>query len=100
MQLTQKGARVLEGLAASGLRSIRYALEIDGISRIDANDLDGAVVEVLFCLLRGPHQVVTLVYQTCRHAGVPAASLPPASNTQNQAATSVVQQLGGGLCRR
>lgn len=37
---------MLEGLAASGLRSIRYALEIDGISRIDANDLDGSVVEV------------------------------------------------------
>lgn len=37
---------MLEGLAASGLRSIRYALEIDGIARIDANDLDGAVVEV------------------------------------------------------
>ncbi|CAL8462795.1 g2328 [Coccomyxa elongata] len=32
--------RILEGLAASGLRSIRYALEIDGVKRIDANDLD------------------------------------------------------------
>jgi tRNA (guanine26-N2/guanine27-N2)-dimethyltransferase len=40
---------VLEGLAASGLRSIRYALEIDGVARIDANDLDGAVVEVPDC---------------------------------------------------
>lgn len=37
----------MEGLAASGLRSIRYALEIDGISRIDANDLDGSVVEAM-----------------------------------------------------
>jgi tRNA G26 N,N-dimethylase Trm1 len=36
---------VLEGLAASGLRSIRYALELDGVSQIDANDLDSAVVE-------------------------------------------------------
>lgn len=36
---------MLEALAASGLRSIRYALELDGISRIDANDLDPAVVE-------------------------------------------------------
>lgn len=36
---------MLEGLAASGLRSIRYALELDGVSRIDANDLDPSVVE-------------------------------------------------------
>jgi len=36
---------LLEGLAASGLRSIRYALELDGVSRIDANDLDPTVVE-------------------------------------------------------
>lgn len=36
---------MLEGLAASGLRSIRYALELDGVSRIDANDLDPTVVE-------------------------------------------------------
>ncbi|CAL5223126.1 g5591 [Coccomyxa viridis] len=34
--------RILEGLAASGLRSIRYALEIEGVKRIDANDLDEA----------------------------------------------------------
>ncbi|KAL6754856.1 putative N2,N2-dimethylguanosine tRNA methyltransferase [Haematococcus lacustris] len=38
-----KGAVVLEGLAASGLRSIRYAQEVPGIQRIDANDLDPAV---------------------------------------------------------
>lgn len=42
---TPQGAHVLEGLAASGLRSIRYALELDGVSRIDANDLDPTVVE-------------------------------------------------------
>jgi len=33
------GVRILEGLSATGLRALRYALEIDGISRIDANDL-------------------------------------------------------------
>lgn len=44
-ELRMQGARVLEGLAASGLRSIRYALELDGVSRIDANDLDPTVVE-------------------------------------------------------
>jgi tRNA (guanine26-N2/guanine27-N2)-dimethyltransferase len=36
---------VLEGLAATGLRSIRYALEVPGVGRVDANDLDPAVVE-------------------------------------------------------
>lgn len=41
------GARILEGLAASGLRSIRYALELDGVARVDANDLDPAVVETM-----------------------------------------------------
>ena len=40
-----QGATVLEGLAASGLRSIRYALELDGVARVHANDLDPAVVE-------------------------------------------------------
>jgi hypothetical protein len=41
------GARILEGLAASGLRSIRYALELDGVDRVDANDLDPSVVETM-----------------------------------------------------
>ncbi|GBF93065.1 tRNA (guanine(26)-N(2))-dimethyltransferase-like [Raphidocelis subcapitata] len=41
------GARILEGLAASGLRSIRYALELDGVSRVDANDLDPSVVDTM-----------------------------------------------------
>ena len=37
--------RILEGLAATGLRSIRYALEIEGIARIIANDLSKVAVE-------------------------------------------------------
>jgi tRNA G26 N,N-dimethylase Trm1 len=45
--LLQDGARVLEGLAASGLRAIRYAKEVQGIGRIDANDLDASVVEAM-----------------------------------------------------
>ena len=45
MFLQEAGARILEGLSASGLRSVRYALEVDGISRVDANDLDPSVVE-------------------------------------------------------
>ncbi|EEC13198.1 N2,N2-dimethylguanosine tRNA methyltransferase, putative, partial [Ixodes scapularis] len=36
---------VLEALAASGLRSIRYALEIEGIERIVANDYSVQAVE-------------------------------------------------------
>lgn len=40
-----KGLRVLEAMAASGLRSIRYAKEIEGLGRIDCNDLDEKAVE-------------------------------------------------------
>lgn len=36
--------RVLEGLAASGLRSFRYALEVEGLARVDANDMDADAV--------------------------------------------------------
>ena len=40
------GLRILEGLAATGLRSIRYAREIDGhVEKIVANDMDPTVVE-------------------------------------------------------
>jgi tRNA (guanine26-N2/guanine27-N2)-dimethyltransferase len=41
------GLRVLEGLAASGLRAIRYALEVPGVARVVANDLDPAVAAAL-----------------------------------------------------
>ncbi|TNM85373.1 hypothetical protein fugu_007644 [Takifugu bimaculatus] len=34
----EKGLRVLEGLAASGLRSVRFALEVPGLQSITAND--------------------------------------------------------------
>lgn len=34
-------------MAASGLRSIRYALEVEGTGRVDANDLDSDVVEAM-----------------------------------------------------
>lgn len=34
----QQGLRVLEGLAASGLRSVRFALEVPGLKSITAND--------------------------------------------------------------
>lgn len=34
----QYGLRVLEGLAASGLRSVRFALEVPGLQSVTAND--------------------------------------------------------------
>ncbi|KAL4430759.1 hypothetical protein ABPG75_006015 [Micractinium tetrahymenae] len=40
-----EGVRVLEGLAASGLRAMRYATEVEGVREVVANDLDPAVVE-------------------------------------------------------
>ncbi|GLC42577.1 hypothetical protein PLESTB_001115800 [Pleodorina starrii] len=42
-----RGPRLLEGLAASGLRSIRYALEVPELGRIDANDLDKDAVSAM-----------------------------------------------------
>lgn len=41
------GLRILEALAATGLRSIRYMKEIPGIDTIVANDLDPAAVEAI-----------------------------------------------------
>lgn len=59
----------MEGLAASGLRSIRYALELDGVSRIDANDLDPAVVDSMRSNIEfnGP-EAVGKVHPTCSDA--------------------------------
>ncbi|KAA0202582.1 hypothetical protein HAZT_HAZT008962 [Hyalella azteca] len=41
------GLRILEALAASGLRSIRYAKEVPGIKEIIANDLSKQAVECM-----------------------------------------------------
>ena len=41
------GLRVLEGLSASGLRSVRFALEIPGLKEVIANDLSSAAVEFI-----------------------------------------------------
>lgn len=40
-----KPIRILEGLAATGLRSIRYALEIGGIDKMISNDFSAAAFE-------------------------------------------------------
>eukprot|EP00195_Chlamydomonas_chlamydogama_P004170 CAMPEP_0202922836 /NCGR_PEP_ID=MMETSP1392-20130828/78133_1 /ASSEMBLY_ACC=CAM_ASM_000868 /TAXON_ID=225041 /ORGANISM="Chlamydomonas chlamydogama, Strain SAG 11-48b" /LENGTH=576 /DNA_ID=CAMNT_0049616487 /DNA_START=1623 /DNA_END=3353 /DNA_ORIENTATION=+ len=101
------GARLLEGLAASGLRSIRYALEIPGVSRIDANDLDRAVVESMKRNIEfnGP-EVVAKVQPQCSDARMimmqsplvyDAIDLDP-YGTPSQLLDSAVQAVGeGGL---
>lgn len=38
---------MLEGLAASGLRSIRFALEIPGLRSVVANDASARAVELM-----------------------------------------------------
>ncbi|PNH07090.1 putative tRNA (guanine(26)-N(2))-dimethyltransferase 2, partial [Tetrabaena socialis] len=43
----RSGPRLLEGLAASGLRSIRYALEVPELGSIDANDMDRDAVAAM-----------------------------------------------------
>ena len=45
--LQQEGLRVLEGLAASGLRSIRFALEVPGLRSVVANDASARAVELM-----------------------------------------------------
>jgi tRNA (guanine26-N2/guanine27-N2)-dimethyltransferase len=66
-----KGAWILEGLAASGLRAIRYAKEIPGLAGIDANDLDPNVVESMKRNIEfnGP-EVSSLVHAHCHDARV------------------------------
>ncbi|KAF8071357.1 tRNA (guanine(26)-N(2))-dimethyltransferase 1 [Scenedesmus sp. PABB004] len=64
----QPGLRVLEGLAASGLRSIRYALELEGVTRIDANDVDPSVVESMAANIAANGPRAAKVHPTCSDA--------------------------------
>ncbi|XP_063305667.1 tRNA (guanine(26)-N(2))-dimethyltransferase [Pelobates fuscus] len=41
------GLRVLEGLAASGLRSVRFAREVPGLQSVIANDFSASAVELI-----------------------------------------------------
>ena len=43
----ENGVRILEGLAASGLRSMRFGLEIPGVKEIIANDFDHFAVTII-----------------------------------------------------
>lgn len=45
--IENKKIRILEALAASGIRSMRYALEIDNCSEVIANDFDTKAVELI-----------------------------------------------------
>lgn len=43
----ENGIRIFEGLAASGLRSVRFGLEIPGVKEVIANDFDKNAVEFI-----------------------------------------------------
>lgn len=43
----QEGVRILEALAASGLRSIRFAKEVPGLRAVVANDFSSKAVELM-----------------------------------------------------
>ncbi|KAF7256544.1 hypothetical protein EG68_07220, partial [Paragonimus skrjabini miyazakii] len=46
-QTSYEGLRILEALAATGIRAIRFALEVPNISEVIANDLDPKAVELI-----------------------------------------------------
>ena len=46
-EFDEEGISVLEALAATGLRSVRYLKEIDHIKKLAANDWDPKAVELI-----------------------------------------------------
>uniref|UniRef100_A0A8C8STQ9 tRNA (guanine(26)-N(2))-dimethyltransferase n=1 Tax=Pelusios castaneus TaxID=367368 RepID=A0A8C8STQ9_9SAUR len=46
-ELCEEGVQILEGLAASGLRSIRFAKEVPGLRAVVANDFSSKAVELM-----------------------------------------------------
>ncbi|PNJ13393.1 TRMT1 isoform 16, partial [Pongo abelii] len=46
-EICEEGLHVLEGLAASGLRSIRFALEVPGLRSVVANDASARAVDLI-----------------------------------------------------
>ncbi|KAM4749549.1 tRNA (guanine(26)-N(2))-dimethyltransferase [Rhinophrynus dorsalis] len=63
-----EGLRVLEGLAASGLRSIRFAREVPGLHSIIANDFSASAVELIKRNIQfnGVGDLVTASYSDAR----------------------------------
>lgn len=43
----ENGIRILEGLSASGLRSMRFGLEVPGVKQVVSNDFDRTAVEFI-----------------------------------------------------
>ena len=67
-QATEEGeVTVLEALAASGLRSIRYALEVPAVSRVVANDFSSDAYKSM-CRNIAHNSVQGRVVPSCREA--------------------------------
>ncbi|XP_014187187.2 tRNA (guanine(26)-N(2))-dimethyltransferase [Haplochromis burtoni] len=63
----ERGLRVLEGLAASGLRSVRFALEVPGLQSVTANDFS-AKAAALIARNAQYNGVSHLLHASCRDA--------------------------------
>ncbi|XP_070683680.1 tRNA (guanine(26)-N(2))-dimethyltransferase [Pempheris klunzingeri] len=65
----ERGIRVLEGLAASGLRSVRFALEVPGLRSVTANDFSTKAATLI---ARNAHHngVGHLLQASCRDASM------------------------------
>ncbi|XP_053195426.1 LOW QUALITY PROTEIN: tRNA (guanine(26)-N(2))-dimethyltransferase [Scomber japonicus] len=65
----ERGLRVLEGLAASGLRSVRFALEVPGLQSVTANDFS-AKAAALIARNAEYNKVNHLLKASCRDASM------------------------------
>lgn len=65
----ERGLRVLEGLAASGLRSVRFALEVPGLRSVTANDFS-AQAAALIARNAQHNNVSHLVEASCMDASL------------------------------
>ncbi|KAM6940499.1 tRNA (guanine(26)-N(2))-dimethyltransferase [Xenentodon cancila] len=68
-QKCEQGLRVLEALAASGLRSVRFALEIPGLQRVTANDFSSKAA-ALIARNAQYNRVGHLLEASCRDASM------------------------------
>uniref|UniRef100_A0A3B3UNK2 tRNA (guanine(26)-N(2))-dimethyltransferase n=1 Tax=Poecilia latipinna TaxID=48699 RepID=A0A3B3UNK2_9TELE len=65
----ENGLRVLEGLAASGLRSVRFALEVPGLQSVTANDFSSKAA-ALIARNAQYNRVDHLLQPSCRDASM------------------------------
>ncbi|XP_056442114.1 tRNA (guanine(26)-N(2))-dimethyltransferase [Gadus chalcogrammus] len=68
-EICEDGLRVLEGLSASGLRSVRFALEVPGLRSITANDFSFKAAALISRNARY-NGVEHLVQTSCRDASM------------------------------